>query len=111
VSDTELLELAANAAGYKLSWNCFDLPEIEGLAPPDGGSGTVHWNPLADDGDAFRLMIALNFDVNVGTKCTCAVSKPLHDGVRVIEDHYGDTRLSTRRAIVRAAAEIGKSTK
>ena len=58
MTDRELLELAAKAADVAmLGWN-------DGGEPYSGGIGSILpsgrvWNPLADDGDAFRLMVKL----------------------------------------------------
>ena len=50
-TDRELLELAANAAGFDLCWDARGAYErIDGIA----GSERM-WNPLSDDGDALRL--------------------------------------------------------
>jgi len=106
MGDNELLELSAKAYGCKgLEYRngsdsfYYDDPEL----------GRECWCPIDDDGQAFRLMVALKLDVNVGTEKTRAVSKPIESGVKFTVDHFGDSRLSTRIAIVRAAAEIGKT--
>jgi hypothetical protein len=53
------------------------------------------WNPLTDDGDALRLAVKLDlFDAATLTY------EP--------EEYRADPYAATRRAIVRAAAEIGK---
>lgn len=48
-SDRELLELAAKAMGLvQYDWDDItECPMVEGIG---------HWNPLEDDGQAFRLM-------------------------------------------------------
>lgn len=105
-SDKKLLELAAKAAG------------IEGKFLWDGyGGGSfntfdkVRWNPLADDGDAFRLMVKLGLTVTVDNHPgdTTEVWRYGAGNVEALEDHNGDHYAATRRAIVRAAAEIGKA--
>ena len=66
------------------------------------------WNPLTDDGDAMRLAVRLDMFVDI---------KNGFSGAQVIhksfcsEEHKGDPCAATRRAIVRAAAEIGKKMK
>lgn len=113
--EREILELAAKAIGCVH----IDLAKRKGLelvTAEDAigpfwmidGSHQWHWNPIDDDGDALRLMVNLRLEVNVGTKCTRAVSKPIEEGVRVTVDHLSDPLESTRIAIVRAAAEIGR---
>ena len=111
MEDNELLELAAKAAGFTVLWvndksadNVFLIIEDQ-----SNDLSGVRWNPLRDNGEALELMVALNLDVNVGIVKTRAVSKPLESGVKITVDHFGDPCQSTRIAIVRAAAEIGKS--
>src|SRR5690554_3749924 len=56
MSDNELLELAAKAAGYSLtkgSRGCREFLCKRG----------VYWNPLEDDGDALRLASKLLIDI------------------------------------------------
>jgi hypothetical protein len=77
------------------------------LLNPSGGHSL--WNPLTDDGDALRLAVKLNLVVDTYSLCVCYHSADLE-----IEEHYPqgvihDMYAATRRAIVRAAAEIGKS--
>jgi hypothetical protein len=48
----------------------------------------IEWNPLIDDGDALRLAVRLKMEI--------------------IPDPEGDEFASTRRTIVRAAAEVGR---
>lgn len=100
MSDRELLELAAKAAGYTLGSTTLD----------DG-----YWDPLIDDGDALRLAVRLKFHVgiNPGNKVFCTPT--YSDKPTVFEscerDGAQDPLAATRRAIVRAAAEIGRSMK
>lgn len=99
-----VLELAAKAVGYRVvsRW------EWEGLNVDVGGGATiVKWNPLTDDGDALRLAVQLNLciAVNYGT---VVVDIP-HVINSIVEKHNGDPYPATRRAIVRAAAEIGRA--
>lgn len=93
MTDRELLELAAKAAGYPPEWKgeikiMADAPVYERL-----------WNPLADDGDALRLAVKLELHIDF-----------MHD-VHVLGCSEGgpDRLVATRRAIVRSAAEIGKA--
>ena len=94
MTDKELLELAAKAAGYDETRVCIDelfwvLTDSDDWHP---------WNPLTDDGDALRLAVKLGLLADDGyTAMFCnALDK---------ENPYA----ATRRAIVRAAAEIGRS--
>ena len=71
-----------------------------------------NWNPLTNDGDALRLAVKLRLDTNCGefsTACSWFPHTTEHD---VVMTHNGaDPYAATRRAIVRAAAEIGKGMK
>lgn len=100
MSDRELLELAAKAYLDK-SWHCNE-------AYMRGFMAT--WNPLDDDGDALRLAVALGLDVTIdnGRSHTWADTQSMPGGALVKELHGNDALASTRRAIVRSAAEIGR---
>ncbi len=97
----EMLELAAKAAGISVKWvrnsGCFyyDNPE----------TGHEVFDPLADDGDALRLVVKLRMSV----RNTEIRSSVLTEFGGVSEPHKGDPYAATRRAIVRAAAEIGRN--
>ena len=94
MTDRELLELAANAAGVELRWpNTDDIDQISPRKMPDWDS----WNPLTDDGDALRLAVKLRIDIQW---------QPIYDSTT---DEQEMTLI--RYAIVRAAAEIGKGMK
>ena len=105
--DRELLELAARAVGiegYIHEW--INGPEF--IIP---GDNPVTWNPLANDGDAFRMAVKLQFAVKTGTDFSTIYSSEL--GGMWCMDHKepnnDDPYAATRRAVVRAAAEIGKA--
>ena len=92
MSDRGLLELAAKAAGYSTSPYWHESLKFEVTDGPNG------WNPLTDDGDALRLAVKLN----------------LHDAINLAHRLLGgegceDMYAATRRAIVLAAAEIGRA--
>ena len=111
MTDNEMLELAAKAAGIiaQYSDNCGDFSIGEPYYRNE-----VPWNPIYNDRDAFRLMVKLRIDVGEGVdKEPCAwVSYVIGDRLRSICEPYAeDPCAATRRAIVRAAAEIGKSIK
>jgi hypothetical protein len=106
MSDSELLAMAAKAAGYSV----FQDPQSPGaqferLLYLDI-RGVKPWNPLADDGDALRLAVKLGLDVDISFEVTFI----RHDAVNNIAiDHESDAYAATRRAIVMVAAEIGKN--
>ena len=98
MTDKELLELAAKAAGYE--WNWFGANFHIAIDERRYTS----WNPLTDDGDALRLAVKLHLDIHVDSNLTEVIYLN-----QTTEAHLGDPYAATRRAIVRAAAEIGKT--
>lgn len=105
MSDRELLELAAKAAGIDLA---YDLENGKPCARDMVGGG-VFWNPLESDADAFGLVVKLRLDVCRPTykhEAVCVWVDDLGDFIE--EPHGDDPYAATRRALVRAAAEIGK---
>lgn len=109
MDDREMLQLAAKAVGLYV---CSDL---EHLGLKDWGAdlwikedkyGSYRqWNPIENDGDAFRLMISARINIEFWDH---------HDSVGCyLPGSQGATsvaaigNLELRRAIVRAAAEIG----
>ena len=115
MTDRELLELAAKAAGMLVKKNTVAVDSDDhliGIKVRATEREKYHtWNPLTDDGDAFRLAVKLGLGISIPlrNKRTDVVtfSGPL---ISVIEAH-GDPYAATRRAIVRAAAEIGRNIK
>lgn len=63
------------------------------------------WNPYDDDGDALRLAVKLRMSLDAALGQSLAI--PL-GGKDCVEQHADDPYAATRRAIVRAAAEIGR---
>lgn len=107
MTDRELLELAAKAAGYGDVWSLDEHPDVTYIGPRYDG-GTVRyrvWNPLTDDGDALRLAVKLLFEIDMGRG---SVAVRHSSGIKVLEAFNHDPYAATRRAIVRAAAEIGR---
>lgn len=108
MSDRELLELAAKASGDFTTAKYYrvadDLPVVFML-------NDKPWNPLTDDGDALRLAVKLEMNVLLFSG-DVRVKKGWNDGSPVFHNedifHSDDPYAATRRAIVRAAAEIGK---
>ncbi|HDR9134425.1 TPA: hypothetical protein QDA91_005600 [Burkholderia vietnamiensis] len=116
MTNRELLELAAKAAGYRVhGWINDKLYVINGPNPAEYYD-PFSWNPLSDDGDALRLAVALRIDLHFEEQPSwCgeiveAFSPMREDGSRHCEmrELKPDPNAATRRAIVRAAAEIGK---
>lgn len=105
-SDRELLELAAKAAGYAVEW---DDHYKQFRISSRHSTGRTFWEPLADDGDALRLAVKLGMSgVISNTQEWTEIYPTLTSAIR--EVHEDDPYAATRRAIVRAAAEIGRTT-
>ena len=106
MNDRELLELAAKAAEVDFK---FCRLELGGCLRTDG----IWWNPLTDDGDALRLAVKLNLAVVLHPALNQALVRPYHTRDMDREcredcEKHTDHFAATRRAIVRAAAEIGR---
>lgn len=117
MTDRELLELAATAAGMKARWfkvkKWRQYPTCKILCGHNDVFGTHHskpWNPLTDDGDALRL--ATDLDLNVFHAAGACYAMPSDDDgsieICVSYRDAGDKHTATRLAITRAAAEIGR---
>ena len=106
MTDRELLEAAAKAAGVDLYAVWGPSGHFEGFRA--GSLNGDAWNPLLDDGDALRLAVALRLWVAADLSgCTFVADDPDEAGkVSVIERHNGDPMAATRRAITRAAATL-----
>jgi hypothetical protein len=113
MTDKELLELAAKAAGIEYNKNVkydFGLWLVIHEEPTE--FTRRGWNPLTDDGDALRLAVKLNLEVSFDNEpdgSIVCVDSSFIDIPYMIEDLGKDPYAATRRAIVRAAAEIGKN--
>jgi hypothetical protein len=105
MTDRELLEAAAKAAGYVHHVSPIDPQQHR----PQHWTG---WNPLTDDGDALRLAVnlqKLGVELRLGrTNFLVGVGIGPYWCEEVTDP---DPYAATRRAIVRAAAEIGKEMK
>lgn len=98
-TDRKLLEMAAKAAGIAGGWDKY----AKVFVPAEG---RIFWNPLTDDGDALRLAVKLKMDVDTSHPDTVFASD-MH--FLCTEPKNIDPFAATRRAIVHAAAEIGKT--
>lgn len=113
MSDRELLEAAAKAAGIQHGGWREGWLQRNGLYTPPNES---LWNPLTDDGDALRLAVSLEFDVQpfgawMGDELDEAAALVMNKlGRSTYEAHNGDPLAATRRAIVKGAAALAKGT-
>lgn len=96
MTDREMLELAARAAGMTIKYNY-----------AGGQDARYPWNPRDDDGDALWLAVYLEFEIDI-TSTGVAVRTRCGLKVLVNKTEEPDLCAATRRAIVRAAAEIGR---
>lgn len=99
MTDRELLEKAARAAGYTLEDNGLDVNGVQWYWCPELGD---YWDALQDDGDAFRLIAKLRFHVDATPPGWLVESND--SGVHAGENYGPDPAESLRRAVVRAAA-------
>ncbi len=117
MTDKELLELAAKAAEMQIVGEVNKM-----IAQPDhrtGGfvirndrGGDFCWNPLTDDGDALRLAVKCSIDFWFDDDChVVGTTFMVGDVGYNTEESWrnGDKLEATRRAITRAAAEIGSA--
>jgi hypothetical protein len=110
MTDKELLELAAKAMGRKIKTKFYKS---------DGWCAWWHhvisknidewcdWNPHTDNADAFELAVKLQIDLNHGDEFIIA-ERVCELNITFRQSKDSDPEAATRRAIVRAAAEIGR---
>ena len=124
MSDRELIEMAAKAAG--IGPLDFDYAGREGhgfycgprLPMPQGAvmaAMWTYWRPLEDDGDALRLATKLSIDIEWqeygGVEAYQRTMEGAHFCAYEQSELGEDPCAAIRRSIVRAAAEIGKNMK
>ena len=118
MTDRELLEMAAKAAGIVGVWHdrgqCIHVTDCAGMSD-------IWWRPFDDDGDALRLAVKLHLDIRFyWDGCDDqynTVEAYTHGAKKDAEEPIGfylrggqiDEAAATRRAIVRAAAAIGSA--
>lgn len=103
MNDKELLELAAKAAGIEIEFDEDDSPFRKGAV------GWLYWNPLTDDGDALRLAVKLGMQMYIWQPNDGIGTHYTEVNRYAKEKHGADPYAATRSAIVRAAAEIGRT--
>lgn len=112
MTDLELLEFAAKAAGAMPSLDLSGEPTGIYQHPLEPGllrASPGGWNPLIDDGDALRLAVQLSMEFWIEGR---TVNMKYIQERAVCNEYFElvgtDPYAATRRAIVRAAAEIGR---
>jgi hypothetical protein len=100
MTDQELLKLAQKA-GRDGIWFCTT------------NNDWAYWNPLEDNGQAFKLAVKLHMNVETTGLYAhaCGFYKSSFEWFCIQEPTGSDPYAALRRAIVRAAAEIGKEMK
>ena len=111
-NDRELLELAAKAAGYRANVRM----QAERDAAGEGRLGlwidgvSTCWNPRHNSAQAFDLGVKLRMSIEIceyeNSSYAYAGDVPRFSAVELWRNDESD---ATRRAIVRAAAEIGRA--
>lgn len=112
MNDKELLELAAKAAGYTFTHAWSDK-----FAVGTANDELEIWNPIENDSDALRLAVKLKIDIEFlhenaheGDVVTATKNSNVNS-ICCFENTAMNSNLfkAARRAIVRAAAEIGRN--
>ena len=111
MTDRELLEMAAKAAGYDDA----KFQDMEGWGEVRYGLSCGiwsekhlenYWNPLVNDGDALRLAVKIGMQVWCDPAAVCMAEPLKHLVERPSEASGNDPYAATRRVIVRAAAAL-----
>ena len=105
MTDRELLEFAAKAAGIVIKEWDYGEPVVD----PTDGNYNFNWNPLTDDGDALRLAVKLKLEIEFSSNFVNVGTSHCGREWHMARESGDDLYAATRRAIVRAAAEIGRS--
>jgi hypothetical protein len=116
-TDVELIEAAAKAAGIKHAMYWEGAPEGgEPYAYASLAKG-IYWRPLGDDGDALRLVVALDIGLRpdaygarkepgVYANARIAGAEPGRQVIHIDVPHGSDKPAAVRRAIVLVAAAV-----
>jgi hypothetical protein len=121
LTDRELLVLAARATGVQVVRSRLHDPACKDMlikAPASHHSDFMGWNPLTDDGDSKRLLVALPSRprmtiTSAGVVIDFDTEGELNGSARVVvawAEHSGDKDAAVRRAITVAAATYARAT-
>ena len=113
MTDRGLLEMAAKAAGYRVT--IVSIHERDGMDFFYKEPECLYWNPRNDDGDSRRLQVKLGIRVlfqaiesHSGHPNACCAGTFEHgEFTEMFED--SDPESATRLAVLRAAAAIGEA--
>ena len=100
--DRELLEAAAKAAGYETDMGRELEPRMHIRPTGSGYDQWRWWNPLTNSGDALELAVKLWLEIRVFN----GKSHAGRQGEFWYTEKGDDPYAATRRAIVRAAADL-----
>jgi len=104
MTDREMLELAAKAAGIEYNGKRSITGNIALYCGPDYG----WWNPLNNDDDAFRLMVKLGIGVAMFDKEFPTAKRAFISDIGSFPTMDPDPYKATRYSIVKAAAALGE---
>jgi hypothetical protein len=107
MSDRELLEMAAKAAGYKWRKDIAELRNANSVTDLWIYGVSTVWNPLDDNGETLSLLLKLELMISYEPYCKVQI----WNSTVSVTEFWGAVGIekATRRATVRAAAEIGRS--
>ena len=106
-SDKNLVILAAKAVELNIGYDPFRNQFREIIAMDFLGE-EVNWNPLINNGDAFELGVKLGLEMR-GQNSPNQVYIEVKGESKFIQSIDGDACKAMRRAIVLAAAQIGRA--
>ena len=108
MTNRELLELAAKAAGLHIKGHQVDYNDTftHLVVGAKFTKQKDKWNPLTEDGDALRLAVKLGLTLVIESDMVFCRNQKTDKAFR--EQYSKDPYAATRRAVVRAAAEIGR---
>src|SRR5438874_2941900 len=104
MTDREMLELAARAAG--ILYTISPHGNLMAHRHPAGGEMRV-WNPLSDDGDALRLATKLRIDILYRDQGV--IVKGEAQQLSGFYPYGDDIQATLRRAVVTEASVIGRA--
>lgn len=104
-TDRELLELAAKANRHGTEWQWDEMCGAFYRYREDGRP--IRWNTLDSNNDAFRL--ATHFEFDIGWGKNFVVVTDVRRDISATEPFSDSKDAALRRAITRAAAEIGRA--
>ena len=108
MTERELIEMAAKAAGLAGNYYNGDRTMAAHFATLDNAGRIIKWNPLSSDGDALRLAVRLGINIYLDDDEECSTEWNSRQEWAYVEGGT-DMWAAVRLAITRAAAEIGRT--